>query len=81
MNFIPNPGKIDSIKVENVTRRGVLKGLGIVGGLVLAAPVMSRQAMAAYATGADKRPHGTVVDPRVFVDITPDGPVTLVANS
>ena len=49
MNFIANPSKID-IKVENVTRRGVLKGLGIVGGLVLAAPVMSRQAMAAYVT-------------------------------
>src|ERR1700689_848017 len=80
MNFIPNPGKIDRIKVENVSRRGVLKGLGIVGGLVLAAPVMSRQAMAAYATGADKMPHGTVVDPRVFVAIASDGTVTIVAH-
>ena len=80
MNFIPNPSKIDSIKVENVSRRGVLKGLGIVGGLVLAAPVMSRPAMAAYATGADKMPHGTVVDPRVFVAIASDGTVTIVAH-
>jgi isoquinoline 1-oxidoreductase subunit beta len=80
MNFITNPSKIDSIKVEKVTRRGVLKGLGIVGGLVLAAPVMSRQAMAAYATGADKMPHGTVVDPRVFVAIASDGTVTIVAH-
>jgi isoquinoline 1-oxidoreductase beta subunit len=80
MNFIPNPSKIDSIKVEKVTRRGVLKGLGIVGGLVLAAPVMSRRAMAAYVTGADKMPHGTVVDPRVFVAIASDGTVTIVAH-
>src|ERR1700689_315845 len=80
MNFIPNPSKIDSIKVENVSRRGVLKGLGIVGGLVLAAPVMSRQAMAAYTTGAGKMPHGTVVDPRVFVAIASDGTVTIVAH-
>jgi hypothetical protein len=28
---------------------------------------MSRQAFAAYQTGAGKMPHGTVVDPRVFV--------------
>jgi isoquinoline 1-oxidoreductase beta subunit len=47
---------------------------------VLAAPVMSRQAMAAYATGAGKMPHGTVVDPRVFVAIASDGTVTIVAH-
>jgi len=42
------------------------------GGFVLAAPVMSRPGFAAYQTGADKMPHGTVVDPRVFVAIAPD---------
>ena len=36
--------------------------------------------MAAYATGADKMPHGTVVDPRVFVAIASDGTVTIVAH-
>ena len=47
---------------------------------MLAAPVMSRQAFAAYQTGAGKMPHGTVVDPRVFVAIAPDGTVTIMAH-
>jgi isoquinoline 1-oxidoreductase beta subunit len=47
---------------------------------VLAAPVMSRPGFAAYQTGADKMPHGTVVDPRVFVSIASDGTVTIVAH-
>src|SRR6266852_4836675 len=67
------------IKVENVSRRSILKGLGIAGGFVLAAPVMSRPAFA-YETGAGKMPHGTVGDPRVFVAIAPDGIVTIVAH-
>jgi isoquinoline 1-oxidoreductase beta subunit len=87
MNIITNPKKlrgfeqsIRAIKVENVSRRSVLKGLGIAGGFVLAAPVMSRPAFAAYETGASKMPHGTIVDPRVFVAIAPDGIVTIVAH-
>src|SRR4051795_6101122 len=68
-------------RIENVSRRGVLRGLGITAGLVLAVPVMSRRgmAMATYKTGADKMPHGTVNDPRVFVSIAPDGIVTIIA--
>ncbi len=84
MNIITTPDKLRGIerhiKVENVSRRSILKGLGIVGGLVLAAPVMSRQAFAAYQTGAGKMPHGTVVDPRVFVAIASDGTVTILAH-
>ena len=84
MNIVANPdrprGFERRIKVENVSRRSLLKGLGITGGLVLAAPLMSRQAFAAYQTGAGKMPHGTVVDPRVFVAIAPDGIVTIVAH-
>ena len=84
MNIIANPDKLrgseQSIRIEKISRRSVLKGLGIAGGLVLAAPVMSRQAFAAYQTGADKMPHGTVVDPRVFVAIATDGTVTIVAH-
>src|ERR1700716_1035167 len=84
MNIITNPGKLRGferhIKVEKISRRSILKGLGITGGLVLAAPVTSRQAFAAYKTGADKMPHGTVIDPRVFVAIAPDGIVTIVAH-
>lgn len=67
-------------KIENVSRRALLKGLGITGGLVLAAPILSRQAMAAYTTGAGAMPHGVVIDPRVFVSLAPDGTVTIVAH-
>jgi isoquinoline 1-oxidoreductase subunit beta len=84
MNIITNPDKLRGmekrVKVENVSRRTILKTLGIAGGLVLAAPVMSRQAFAAYQTGAGAMPHGTVVDPRVFVAIAPDGIVTILAH-
>ncbi|UTD25697.1 molybdopterin cofactor-binding domain-containing protein [Bradyrhizobium sp. WD16] len=71
---------IVSPPIEKISRRGVLKTLGLVGSFVLAAPVMSRQALAAYTTGADKMPHGTVADPRVFVAIAPDGIVTILAH-
>jgi isoquinoline 1-oxidoreductase subunit beta len=87
MNILTSPRKlrgfeqsIGTIRVENVSRRSMLKALGIAGGFVLAAPVMSRPAFAAYQTGADKMPHGVVVDPRVFVAIAPDGAVTIVAH-
>ena len=60
MNIITSPNKLRGIegriKVENVSRRSILKGLGIAGGLVLAAPLMSRQSFAAYRTGAGKMP-------------------------
>ena len=84
MNIIARSDRLGSIEdraaVEKVSRRSILKGLGIAGGLVLAAPVMSRQAFAAYQTGASKMPHGTVVDPKVFVAIAPDGTVTILAH-
>ncbi|WP_291858182.1 molybdopterin cofactor-binding domain-containing protein [Bradyrhizobium sp.] len=83
MNVITNPGKLRGIErrvqVEKISRRGILKGLGIAGGFVLAAPVMTRQAFA-YKTGAGDMPHGTVADPRVFVAIASDGTVTIVAH-
>ena len=84
MNIIVKPDKFEKTekhaRVENVSRRTILKGLGIAGGLVLAAPLTSRKAFAAYQTGADKMPHGTVVDPHVFVAIAPDGIVTIIAH-
>ena len=83
MNILTNPQKLRGfekhVRVENVSRRSILKGLGLAGGFVLAAPVMSRTAFA-YETGAGKMPHGVVVDPRVFVSIAPDGIVTIVAH-
>jgi isoquinoline 1-oxidoreductase beta subunit len=84
MNIITSPERLRGferhIRVEKISRRSVLRSLGIAGGLVLAAPLTSRQAFAAYKTGADKMPHGTVVDPRVFVSIASDGTVTIVAH-
>src|SRR5436305_6584990 len=84
MNILTNPKKLRGferyVKVDKVSRRSILRGLGLAGGFVLAAPVMSRPGFAAYQTGADKMPHGTVVDPRVFVAIAPDGIVTIVAH-
>ncbi|RZN31944.1 molybdopterin cofactor-binding domain-containing protein [Bradyrhizobium sp. Leo121] len=83
MNILINPTKRRGfekhIKVENVSRRSILKGLGLAGGFVLAAPVMTRTAFA-YETGASLMPHGTVVDSRVFVSIASDGMVTIVAH-
>src|SRR5579871_4087310 len=84
MNIIANPKKLrgferHAARVEKVSRRSILKGLGIAGGFVLAAPVMSRPSFA-YETGAGAMPHGVVVDPRVFVAIAPDGTVTIIAH-
>jgi isoquinoline 1-oxidoreductase beta subunit len=85
MNIITNPKNLrgferHAVRIENVSRRSILKGLGIAGSFVLAAPIMSRPALAAYETGAGKMPHGVVVDPKVFVAIAPDGTVTIVAH-
>ncbi len=63
--------------IENVSRRGFLKGVSATAGLVLAlqlVPLRSASAAnAPYATGADQMPNGTVNDPHVFVSIAPDG--------
>jgi isoquinoline 1-oxidoreductase beta subunit len=72
--------------IENVSRRNLLKGIVSAGGLVLAAQVLPRDALAdggsvnAYKTGADGMPGGTVWDPHVFVSIAPDGTVTIVTH-
>jgi isoquinoline 1-oxidoreductase subunit beta len=67
--------------VVNVSRRNVLKGIAATGGLVLAAQfVPSSVVMAAYKTGADGMPGGTVWDPHVYVSIDPNGTVTIVTN-
>jgi isoquinoline 1-oxidoreductase beta subunit len=66
--------------IENVSRRGFLKGMVATGGLVIAAEFVPVRAALAYATGADKMPHGVVSDPHVFVSIDPDGIVTIIAH-
>jgi isoquinoline 1-oxidoreductase subunit beta len=67
--------------IENVSRRGFLQGVVATGSFIIAAELVpARVALAAYATGADKMPHGTVSDPHVFVAIDRDGTVTIVAH-
>src|SRR5262249_62136146 len=67
--------------IENVSRRGFLKGLIATGGLVVAAEFSpARGALAAYATGAAKMTGGVVGDPHVFISIDPGGLVTIVAH-
>src|SRR3569833_437285 len=83
MNIMTSSNKLrgfeKAIKVENISRRNILKGLGLAGSFVLAAPILSRPSFA-YETGAGKMPHGVVIDPRVFVAIAPDGIVTILAH-
>ena len=69
--------------IENVSRRGVLKGILSTTGLVLAVSVLPRRpALAADAPkwGAAGMPHGTVNNPLAFVSIAPDGTVTIVCH-
>ncbi len=56
MNITTNPGKLRGFerhvtKVENVSRRNVLKGLGVAGSFVLAGPILTRPAFAYGAAG------------------------------
>jgi len=67
--------------IENVSRRGFLRGLIATSGLVVAAEFLpARGALAAFATGAAKMPGGVVSDPHVFVSIDPSGLVTIVSH-
>jgi isoquinoline 1-oxidoreductase subunit beta len=68
--------------IDNVSRRGVLKGLLATGGLVLAVTILpERKALAdAPKWGAAGMPHGTVNNPLAFVSITPDGVVGIVCH-
>ena len=75
--------KLRSSGIENVSRRGVLKGLLSTTGLVLAVSVLPRSSGAgrrAPKWGADGMPHGTVNNPLAFVSIAPDGTVTIVCH-
>ena len=68
--------------IENVSRRGVLKGMAATGGLVLALTISPHRAARAETPkwGADGMPHGTVNNPQAFVSIAPDGTVTIVCH-
>jgi isoquinoline 1-oxidoreductase beta subunit len=69
-----------NVIIENVSRRGFLKGMLATSGLVLAAEFLPARGALAYATGADKMPHGVITDPHVFVSIEPNGLVSIIAH-
>ena len=77
---------INQAGITNVSRRSLLKGVVSAGGLVLAAQILPRSAMAdggsvnAYDTGAGGMPGGVVWDPHVFVAIDPSGMVSIVTH-
>jgi isoquinoline 1-oxidoreductase beta subunit len=69
--------------IENVSRRDLLKGVGIMGSFVLAAslpPIGRAWADDPPKYGRDGMPHGAVNDPRVFVSIANDGTVSIVCH-
>jgi isoquinoline 1-oxidoreductase subunit beta len=69
--------------IANISRRGLLKGFGSAGSLVLAAqilPIRTLPAQEAPVYGAAAMPHGTVNDPHVFLSIDADGGVTIVSH-
>jgi isoquinoline 1-oxidoreductase beta subunit len=67
------------VALANVSRRKLLKGIAGTGAFVLAAQLPAVRPAHAYATGADKMPHGVVTNPHIFVSIAKDGTVTIVA--
>jgi isoquinoline 1-oxidoreductase subunit beta len=69
-----------NIVIANVSRRQWLKGVAGTGVFVLAAQFPAIRSAMAYATGAEKMPHGVVTNPHVFVSIDKDGIVTIVAH-
>jgi isoquinoline 1-oxidoreductase beta subunit len=70
----------ENVVIANVSRRSLLKGVAGTGAFVLAAQFPAVRAAMAYATGADKMPHGVVTNPHIFVSIDKDGTVSIVAH-
>jgi isoquinoline 1-oxidoreductase beta subunit len=68
------------VAIDNVSRRNMLKGIAGTGAFVLAAQFPAIRPAMAYATGAEKMPHGVVTNPHIFVSIDKDGIVTIVAH-
>ena len=69
-----------NVTIANVSRRRLLKGVAGTGVFVLAAQFPAVRSAMAYATGAEKMPHGVVTNPHIFVSIGKDGIVTIVAH-
>jgi isoquinoline 1-oxidoreductase subunit beta len=78
MNTAPTS---DPLLLANVSRRGLLKGLGAASALVIAArwdAVFAEDTSTAPLYGADGMPNGWVDNPNVFISIAPDGQVTVI---
>ncbi len=73
--------KVRSPAIRNVSRRHLLGGLALGGGLVLMARLLPIPGLHAgqATTGADGMPNGTINNPHIFVAITPDGNVSIIA--
>ena len=69
-----------NVVIANVSRRNMLKGIAGTGVFVLAAQFPAIRPAMAYATGAEKMPHGVVTNPHIFVSIDKDGIVSIVAH-
>lgn len=69
--------------LNNLSRRGFLKGVGVTGAFVVAASWGLPDAFGEVAEkkyGGDAMPHGVVDDPKVYVSIATDGTVTVICN-
>ena len=66
--------------LNNLSRRGFLKGVGATGALVVAASWGLPDAFAEEVKkyGAQAMPNGVIDDPKVYVSIAADGSVTVV---
>jgi isoquinoline 1-oxidoreductase beta subunit len=71
---------LSSSVIENISRRGLLRGALATGGLVLSAQILPVRAQDAPKFGADGMPHGVVNSPLAFVSIAPDGTLTIVCH-
>ena len=72
---------LNDFALNNLSRRGFLKGVGATSALVLAASWGWQDAFADEKKfGADGMPHGSVDDPKVYVSIDADGTVTVTCN-
>ena len=65
--------------ISNVSRRGFIKGAGLVLAIQVLPPGVAH-AFKAYPTGAEGMPNKTVTDPLVFVRMGADGTVTITAH-
>ena len=58
------------VVIANVSRRNLLKGVAGTGVFVLAAQFPAVRSAMAYATGAEKMPHGVVTNPHILLQST-----------